>query len=167
MSRVSRTRMSLLQWFREMDCHIRQSQILLTSHLTWISSALLAVAQFAIDSCFKVNNDTCHLLSLNIHLFMVAEHSVRPTATQPSFTAALCWSCAWSIARFETYESSYWLWSVPSEILLTCRDAKETESSYLGGELIPIAHIGNGHKLKTSVQASSMTGYMAGSCQTG
>ena len=33
--------------------------------------------------------------------------------------------------------------------------------------MIPILHSGNGHKRKTSVQASSMTRYKAGSCQTG
>ena len=97
----SRTRMSLQQWFREMDCHIGQSQILLTSPLTWIASALLAVAQCAIDSSFKGNNHTCHLWSLNIYLFRVAEHSVRPTCPPSYFTTALCWSCVWSIARFE------------------------------------------------------------------
>ena len=101
-SRVSRTRMSLLQWFREMDCNIRQSQILLTSHLAWKSSALLAVALCTIDSSFKVNIDTCHLWSLDIHLFRVEEHSVRSTAPPSSFTTALCWSCVWSIARFES-----------------------------------------------------------------
>ena len=44
----------------------------------------------------------------------------------------------------------------------TCRDAKGDR-----GELIPIAHIGNGKKWKISVQASSMTGYKAGSYQIG
>ena len=47
-----------------------------------------------------------HMPYLNIYLFRVAEHSVRPPS---SFTAALCYHDLFS-----------WPWSVPPGILLTC-----------------------------------------------
>ena len=150
-----------------MDCHIRQSQILLTSHLTWIYSALLAVAQTRPTHVSK-SIITCAISGLwtstssgqrNTQLGLQPHHH----PSQQHYVGHVFDR----LPGLKTYESSYWLWSVPSGILLTCRDAKETESSYHGGELIPIAHIGHGHKWNTSVQPSSMTGYKAGSCQTG
>ena len=41
-----------------------------------------------------------------------------------------------------------------------CGDASETESSNHGGELISTVHSGSGQKWKTSVKASSTTGYI-------
>ena len=151
-----------------MDCHIRQSQILLTSHLTWIYSALLAIAQCATDSSFKVNNDTWRVISC---LWTSTSSGQRNTqlGQQPHHHPSQQHYVGHVFDRLpglKTYESSYWLWSVPSGILLTCRDANETESLYHGGELIHIVHSGNGHKWNTSVHASSMTGYKAGSFQT-
>ena len=75
-------------WFREMDCHILQYQILLTSHLTLISSALMYNAR----STHLPKSIMTHAISglLNIHLFRAAEHSVRPPAPPSSFTTALC-----------------------------------------------------------------------------
>ena len=77
---------------------------------------------------------------LKIQLFWVAEHSVRPTAPPSCFTTALCCSCTWSIAKFENIRLVLLTWSVPSGILLTCSNTKETESSYHRGKLLKQLH---------------------------
>ena len=152
MSRMSRTRMSLLVSRNGLP----YSPIADFTDITSYMNIFCTPVQCAIDSSFKFNNDTCHIWS--------AEHP----PLQGSGT--LGYATSYTIIL---YNSVMLPWLVFLTVKCPSRNpaymwgATETESPYHGGELIPILHSGNGHKWKTSVQASSMIGYKAGSCQTG
>ena len=87
MSRMSRTRMSLLVSRNGLPYSPIADLTDISSHMTIICTPV----QCAIDSSFKVNNDTCHLWS--------AEHSVRPPAPPSSFTTALSCHVSKHMAR--------------------------------------------------------------------
>ena len=84
MSRMSRTRMSLLVSINGLP----YSPIAYLTDTTSYITIFCTPVQCAIDSSFKVNNDTCHLWSAEHP--PLQEHSVRPPAPQSFFTTALC-----------------------------------------------------------------------------
>ncbi len=152
MTRVSRTRMSLLVSRNGLP----YSPIADFTDITSYMNIFCTPVQCAIDSSFKVNNDNmpylvCWTSTSSGQRNTQLGHQLNHHPLQQRYVA---------MTRLLTvkcpYRKTAYMWG-----------ASETESSYHGGELIPIVHSGNGHKWKTSVQASSMTGYKAGSCQTG
>ena len=150
MSRVSRTRMSLVVSRNG----LAYSPIADFTDITSYINIFCTPVQCAIDPSFKVNNNMPYLV---------------------------CWTSTSSGQRNTQW--GHQLNHHPLQLRyvamtrLLDRDMSLHESCLHVGmkvrqrlhitEVIPIVHSGNGHKWKTSVQASSMTGYKAGSCQTG